>query len=146
MAKFLFRLQGFLNLKVKVEDQKKLAYAQALRKLEEAKQLKQKLENEKENSISSFKKGVQEKIDSFRFQQYNNHIELMKKKIQEQDKVIALAKENAEKKRLDLVEAVKERKMLETLKEKAHVEYVNDEKIAEQKIVDEIVSYQYNDR
>lgn len=146
MAKFLFRLQGFLNLKVKVEDQKKLAYAQALRKLEEAKQLKQKLENEKENSISSFKKGVQERIDSFRFQQYNNHIELMKKKIQEQNKVIALAQENAERKRLDLVEAVKERKMLETLKEKAHVEYVNDEKIAEQKIVDEIVSYQYNDR
>ena len=54
------------------------------------------------------------------------------------------AKEIVEEKRLALLEAMKERKVLETLKEKEKENYFKEELKNEQKIIDEIVSYKYN--
>lgn len=146
MAKFSFRLQSFLNLKEKLEDQKKLDYGRALSQLEQEKQKKIQMETEKDENILFFRENIQQKINPSTIQGYNDYIELMKKKIVAQQKVIIKAENMAEKKRIALIEAMKERKTLDALKDKAHIEYVQSEKIAEQKIVDEIVSYQYNNR
>ena len=54
------------------------------------------------------------------------------------------AEDFAEDKRVELVEAMKERKMLDVLKENDKAEYNKEQLLKEQKIVDEIVSYQYN--
>ena len=66
------------------------------------------------------------------------------KKIEEQMQNINKAKEIVEEKRLALLEAMKERKVLETLKEKEKENYFKEELKNEQKIIDEIVSYKYN--
>ena len=49
-----------------------------------------------------------------------------------------------EQKRLVLLNAMKERKVLEALKEKEMENYFREELKKEQKIIDEIVSYKYN--
>ncbi len=144
MAKFAFRLQSYLNLKEKLEEQKKLEYGKALAKLEEERKLKVSMENEKEETIASFKKGVSGAINSMEIQSFNNHIELLKRQIKQQEKVIAAAEKFVDTKRQELVEAVKNRKMLEKLKEKAKDEYIIEEKLGEQKIVDEVTSYRYS--
>ena len=145
MAGFKFRLQSYLNVKEKIEDQKKLDYGKALNKLEEEKREKVLLENEKSMNIHKFRESIEGGIKPLELQNYNNYIEYMKKRIAEQDIMIDIAQQNAEKCRVELVEAMKNRKMLETLKEKDREEYNKEQLLAEQKIVDEIVSYQYND-
>ncbi len=41
---------------------------------------------------------------------------------------------------------MKERKMLDVIKENDRIEYMKEQMKKEQKVVDEIVSYQYNDK
>lgn len=146
MAGFKFRLQSFLGVKEKIEEQKKLDYGKALKKLEEEKEEKRRLINIKDNAIELFKESIKTNIEPEELKRYNIYIDLMKKKIKQQDVLIEIAEKNAEKKRNELVNAMKERKMLDTLKEKDRVEYNIEQLRVEQKIIDEIVSYQYNDK
>ena len=146
MAKFIYRLQGTLNLKEKLEEQKKMEYGQAIAKLEMEKNYKTELENEKHNGVVAIRESIKKGISPQYIQSYNRYIDVVKDKIVMQEKVILTAEKNVEKKRLQLVDAMQERKKLEKLREQAFIVYQEEEKIAEQKIVDEIVSYKYNNR
>ncbi len=146
MAKFKFRLQGYLNIKEKLEEQKKLDYGKALKTLEEEKVKKAKLQTSKNETLQAFKKGVGN--DGFirpnEIQNYNNYIKATNERIKKQEQVVKEAGDQAEQKRKLLVEAVKDRKALDVLKEKALSDYMIEENKAEQKVIDEIVSYKYN--
>ncbi len=146
MAKFNFRLKSYLDLKEKIEDQKKLEYGKALAKLEQERKVKEQLVQSRDYNVSMFKEKIKSEINPAQFRDFNNYIELLKKRIIEQEKVIKKEEENVESKRSELVEAVKQHKILDKLKEKSYAEYMREEQIAEQKRVDEIVSYQYNDK
>lgn len=144
MAKFNYRLQSTLDLKGKLEEQKKIEFGQAIARLEAEKQKKIDLENQKSDNINLFRESIAQGIRPDDLKQYNTYIDVLKIRIKGQDRAIQLAEKAVEKKRLELVEAVQERKKLEKLRERAYEEYVIEEKIAEQKIVDEVVSYRYN--
>ena len=58
--------------------------------------------------------------------------------------IVNKAKDFVEEKRLALLEAMKQRKVLEALKEKGKENYFKEELKKEQKMIDEIVSYKYN--
>ena len=144
MGKFIFRLQSFLGVKEKMEEQKKLEYGRALKKLEEDNQYLESLKMEKVLHMDEFKDSIERKINTSEFKIYNDYIEIIKKRINAQYKVIKQTEQIVERRRLELVEAIKERKMLEALKEKHHEQFLKDELMAEQKLVDEIVSYRYH--
>lgn len=144
MAGFKFRLQSYLSVKEKIEDQKKLEYGKALNKLEEEREIKRQLVNKKMVLIETFKNRVSKNFVLNSVQNYNDYIDYLKKKIRDQDILIDIAEKEAENKRQELVEAMKQRKMLDILKENDNIEYLKEQQKAEQKIVDEIVSYQYN--
>ncbi len=80
MAGFKFRLQSFLGVKEKIEDQKKLEYGKALKKLEEERIFKQSLVDKKNNTILSFKESIGFGINPRELKRYNDFIEYMKKK------------------------------------------------------------------
>lgn len=145
MAKFKFRMQNFLSLRERIEEQKKLDYGRAVAKREHEKQVKAALILRRESYITTFREQIKgEVINPIEVQSYNDYIDWLKHKIIEQEKVVILAEKFAESKRLELVEAMKERKMLEKLKEKDAEVFRIEEKLTEQKLVDEIVSYRYN--
>lgn len=144
MGKFKFRLQSFLDLKEKMEDQKKMEYGKALNNMETQKNIKSNFILDKEESIKDFKEQINKKINPLDFQMYNHYIELKKKKIIEQTKVVEQTEKYAEEKRLELVSAVKEQKTLNKLKEKAKEEHFKEELLKETKMADEIVSYKFN--
>lgn len=146
MSKFVFRFESFLSVKEKIEDQKKLAYGKALKQLELEKKKKQQMLEERENAIRSFKEKIGMRISPSEFQMYNNFLAYRKESIAKQEKVIKAAEIKAENKRLELVEAMKERKTLERLKERDHEEYIIQSKKDEDKITDEVVSYKYSGR
>lgn len=144
MAKFKFRLQSFLGVKEKIEEQKKNEYGKAIKILEEEKAKKQSLINQRLTNLNELKLKINTGINPNELQQYNNFMAYILKKIEEQDIVIEKSQKIVEKKREEVVNAMKERKMLEILKENKYVEYTKEEKKVEQKIIDEIVSFKYN--
>ena len=141
MARFKFRLQSVLTVKEKVEDLKKNEFGKAVSALAEARAKKAEMEAMRENCIDEFRKGIDEGIDPTAFKRYNLYIEKIKLMIKRQEQVIAEAEAYVEEKRAELVEAMRDRKTLETLRDNDFEEFLSEEKKQEQKIVDEIVSY-----
>jgi len=146
MAKFVYRLQSYLNLKEQVEELKKNEYGYALRRLEEERQKKLQLETEQETLVEIFKNSLLVAIKPADIRRFNNRIELLKVWIVEQEERVKQAEQEAEEKRLALVEAMKDRKALETVRERNYEDYKLEEKRSEQVVVDGIVSYQYADK
>ena len=143
MARFSFRLQTYLSVKEQIEEQKKNEYGRALRKLERERQKKRLMEQELFENIQLFKNGLARAVVPGDIRRYNSRIELLKVQIAEQELRIKEAERRAEEKRLDLIEAMKERKALETVKERNHEEFLKEEQRVEQTVSDGIVSYQY---
>lgn len=144
MAKFIFNMQGLLNIKEKLEEQSKTEYGKALTRLEQEKSILLNLKNKKQENILSFRESINKGVKPNYIDNINKYISFIDKKIEEQMQNINKAKEIVEEKRLALLEAMKERKVLETLKEKEKENYFKEELKNEQKIIDEIVSYKYN--
>ena len=144
MSKFVFKLQKHLSVKEKIEEQRKLEYGAALSKLAEERRKEAVLETEKTDGIDELSRKVRERITPDLFEIYNNHIEILKKCIIEQQKKVLEAEIFAEEKRIIVVEAMRETKMLQKLKENDFELFAEEEKRREQSSVDEVVSYRYN--
>jgi flagellar FliJ protein len=146
MAKFTFRLQSYLSVKEQMEEQKKNEYGHAIRRWEEEKERLRQMERELQENIFLFKQALAALIVPQDIRRYTNRIELVKVWIEEQEARVKAAELFVEEKRLELVEAMKDRKALDTVKERNYEEYLKDEQRAEQAVADGIVSYQYSGR
>jgi len=141
MAKFKFRLQAVLNLKEKVEELRKNEFGKAQAMLEAEKQKKAMLVKDMDDAVHGFKQSITKGIDPLNIKRYNYFIENTKNKILKQEKEIEKARQLAEEKQAQLVEAMRDKKTLDILKENDFEEHIIEEKQSEQKIIDEIVSY-----
>jgi flagellar FliJ protein len=141
MARFNFRLQQFLSVKEQIEDQKELEYSKAIRKQEEERNLLRQMEAQKDQQIEDLRVAVLNAIDPLEIKFLNASVDRLKLHIAQQKERVAAAEAYAEKKRLELVEAMKERKALEIVRDHAREEFITEEKLAEQKQIDELVSY-----
>ncbi|MCL2188154.1 MAG: flagellar export protein FliJ [Defluviitaleaceae bacterium] len=143
MARFNFRLQQYLGVKEQMETQKELEYAKALRKVEEEKQLLRELHANREAQIADFQQKVLNNIDTIEIKLLNDSIERLKQYIKKQEERVKAAEEFAEIKRQELVEAMKERKALEIVRDNAREAFNLEQNLVEQKQVDELVSFKY---
>jgi len=143
MPRFQFRLQQYLGIKEQIENQKELEYAKALRLLEEEKQKLVDFIRSRDEAVENLRTRVAEVISPFEIRRLNNNIERLKQQIIQQKERVAAAETFAEQKRQELVQAMKERKALETVKENAREEFLIEANLAEQKEVDELVSFKY---
>ena len=141
MAKFKFRLASLLSIKEKMEQLKKNEYAEALAIVNKLLLKKTELLEEIERNLNIWQNQLQNGAKPNEIIQYNHYVELVKVNVKKTEEEIINAQEMAEKKRLLLVEAMKERKMLENLKEKDYNEFRIEETKEEQKFLDEIASY-----
>ncbi|WP_250229353.1 flagellar export protein FliJ [Anaeropeptidivorans aminofermentans] len=144
MAKFTFSMESILKIKYSLEEQKKQEFGMAMKKLEAEKILLNSLNKRREDSVATFKVNVSSAINPKESADFSNYIEALKFKIEEQAIKVKRANAEVEKKREELVEATKEKKKFEKLKENQHENYIIEEKRSEQRVTDEIVSYKYN--
>ena len=144
MAKFDFRLQRYLDVKEQLENQKKLEYAQANLDYENAKNKKLILLEELDNQVKSFRQNIENQVLVKNISQYNDYIEILKKDIIKQEQVIHQKKKVVDIKKLELLRINKETKIITKLKENKYEEFLQEEKLLEEKYIDEIVSYKYN--
>ena len=146
MPRFEFRLQKYLSVKEQIEDQKEIEYATALMQVEEEKARLAELEQKKENTVLDLRKSVAKSIMPIKIRRYNNNIERLKHLIMVQIERLETAKMYAEEKRLELVEAMKERKAIEKVKENAYEEHTIQEDRITRRTTDELTSYKYATR
>jgi flagellar FliJ protein len=143
---FKFKLQVPLNYRKRLEEQERIAFAKAMNEVnaEEDKliELKKKyMELGKE--YTNFCEGTPD-IESIRL--FGPYIKRLKFEERQQVNRIEDKKNAVEKRREILVTAMKNRKVLERLKEKKHSDYLVKERLREQKSVDEISSTRYSTR
>lgn len=140
---FRFELQPVLALKEKLEDHKK-------RELGVANTHKERLEGEKntliglhDDAYNEIRRQYQEGMNVSQLKQFNYYTAHLNKRIEKKELEIVKATKEVHQKRNELLEAVKQRKILENLKEIKFEQFKGEEIRAENQIVDEIVSYKY---
>ncbi|HEX2947138.1 MAG TPA: flagellar export protein FliJ [Clostridia bacterium] len=144
MASFSFRLQPVLNIKLQTEDNLKNELGKAIQQLELEKRKLSDLENELGGLIEDFNRKTK-KTTVRKLIEVKEYLSLLDSKIKQQKENVNLAMLNVDKIREELLKAVKERKILEKLREKKFEEYQLEQKKLEQKTNDEIVSYNHKE-
>ncbi|NLV35394.1 MAG: flagellar export protein FliJ [Clostridiaceae bacterium] len=142
MAKFTFSLEAVLRIKMQKEESVKNELGKATQKLEAERQKLAKLYDTVEEIIAEFNKKAK-KTTVRKLIEFNEYLSLLDSKIKEQKERVNCAASYVDKVREELLQAVKERKILEKLKEKKYDEYLLEQKKLEQKANDELVSFKH---
>ncbi len=146
MARFRYRMQGILDIKLKMETQARQEFAQAkllLDKEEERLELLRERKHMYEEQAAALLKG---KLDVLEIVANNESIIHTEEAIAEQEVQVRIARERMEEVREKLKNVMQERKVHETLKDKAFEEFLMEEKQQESKEIDELTSYIYGQK
>jgi len=146
MAKFIYRMQSILDIKIKLETQAKMQFAGAKHALDVE---EEKLENLKRRREGYFEEARSLRNNSLNVKQLRDNktaIQTMDNFIEEQKGQVRLAQEKLEEARVKLKEIMQERKIQEKLREKSFEDFLMEENHRESKEVDELTSYTYGQR
>lgn len=145
MAKFVYRMQSILDIKIKLENQAKIAYGVANQKLvEEQEKLKEILARRAayENEAKELVSGT---INVVKIRENKRAIDVIKSRQRTQMMNVHVAEKNVEAARKHLNEIMTERKTHEKLKERSFEQFKQELQYAENKEIDELVSYSYHE-
>ena len=146
MAKFKYRMQNILDIKIKLESQAKIAYSAANQKyLEEQKKL-QDIIIRRTGYEKVLKESMTGTIDVRQVARARSDVNAMKTIMRRQMMEVHKAERALEEARNALNEIIKERKTHEKLKEKAFEQFKEELKAEESKEIDQLVSFTYNEK
>ena len=146
MAKFRYRMQSILDIKYQLETQAKMELGKAQMALNEEQEKLRRLIERKANYLEEGRRLRENAISVNDLRDNRNAVLIMDDLIVAQRIEVVKAEEVVELARQKLTEIMQERKMHEKLKEKALLQFLEDEKKAEAKVVDELTSYTYGQR
>ncbi len=146
MSKFVYRMQNILNLKYKLEDQAKMEFAAARRRLTEEEEKLELLYRRKDSYEEEGRRLREDALAVMDILENRNAILQMEDFIELQKLEVAKAEDALEIERQKLQEVMQERKVQEKLREKAFEAFVKEENAKESKEIDELVSYTYGQR
>lgn len=146
MARFRYRMQSILDIKLKMETQAKQEFAAAQMRLNEEEERLGALEERKADYERQAREHLLGELNCREMAEnkeailrMDEYIALQRLRVREAEKKVELTRER-------LAEVMKERKSHETLKEKAFEQFLMDVKKQESKEVDELTSYTYGQR
>lgn len=138
-------MQNILDIKVKMENQAKIAYGIANSKLMDEQGKLREIVVRKAGYEREAKELVSGNIDVHKIKENKKAIETMKSKQRTQMMNVHVAEKNLEAARVRLNNVMIERKTHEKLKEIAFEEFKQEIQYAENKEIDELVSYTYHE-
>ncbi|SDW00515.1 flagellar FliJ protein [Lachnospiraceae bacterium KHCPX20] len=144
MAKFRYRMQNVLDLKMLLETQEKAAYAQAQLKVNEEQEKLQQLLLRRARYEQMLHDAQIGTLDLKEINWLKNGITAMKTMIRDQMFVLKRAQTNLEAERRKLDEIMKDRKTHEKLKEKAFESFKQELATEDNKVTDELISFTYH--
>ncbi|MBR4718842.1 MAG: flagellar export protein FliJ [Lachnospiraceae bacterium] len=143
MAKFFYKMQNILDIKLKLETQAKNEYAIANAELAEEEEKLNTLETRRQQYENRLAQLYCDKLDVREIHETADAVELMKYHKRLQEVNVARARKKADEARDRLQEAVQDRKTHEKLKENAFEIFKQEVAAAESKEIDELVSYRH---
>lgn len=143
MSKFVYEFENLLNIKEKLEEQKKLIYSDKLQQYSLEEQVLLKLHKKRSNYEKQFKDNIAICLKAQELKGYYYHIEALKGLCEEQENVLKKVKQQMEDALEDMNNAMIDRKTFERLREKAELHYIKEFKREENKEIDEIISYRF---
>ena len=143
MAGFKFNLETVFKLKIQMEKSAKNELGKALTFLEKEKERLIELENKLKETIL-VRNSSARKTTIRNLRDYSGYIESVKKKIEDQKKMVNHAQKNVDILKRKMIEAVSDRQIFEKLKEKKLQEYLKEEQKKDDKLLDELISFKLN--
>lgn len=134
---FKFDMETVLNYRVQIEEQRQLAFSNAVKSLQAARVVLADLQKERNELIHNFTKIQKKALRSDVIQRHFAFIEYLKGKEEKQMAVIQKMEEDANEKRRLLLDAMKKRKIMDTLREKKFDAYLQDMAAKERKEMDD---------
>lgn len=144
MAKFNYKMQNILDIKLKLETQAKTAFALEMQKLRDEELKLQRIYDDRERYEQELKQASMGILDPAEMNRCNEGISIKKEEAERQKENIRIAERNVELARGKLNRVMIERKTQEVLRDKAFEEFVKELNYQEAKEIDEVVSFQYN--
>lgn len=144
MARFAYRMQNILDLKEKIEDQRKAEYGLANARLRREEDKLRELLKRKMGYEKQARELVKGKINIKDIKACKHAVEAMKSAIRTQMIEVQVAEKNVELARKRLNEVMVERKTFEKLKERAFDEFKQEVAYEENRAIDQLVSYSYH--
>ena len=141
---FRFKLQRVLDLKLKQEDEKKNQIATLMQAIKTKEDELEALSSEKKQKEFSLNDNTKRGISILEIRNINQYLLFLDKKINTLRFEISSLESNLNQKRLEYLELQKERKTFEKLKEKDYEKYLYNEKKEEEKMIDQIVTFNKN--
>lgn len=146
MAKFRYRMQNILDIKIKLETQAQNAYGVANKKYLEEQAVLTELMIRRNEYEKTLKAKMMGSIDVKSVCTARNDLNTMKTLVRRQMVEVHKAELALEKAREELQKIMVERKTHEKLREKALNEFLAEEHAKESKEIDELVSYTFNSK
>ena len=146
MAKFIYRMQGILTVKEKMEAQAKNEFAIASAKLNEEEAKLDNLILRKKGYEDELERLYQDVLDILKITETQNAVENIKYQIRLQELQVKKAEEELEIARNRLQDAMLDRKTHEKLKERQFEQFLAGEAANESKEIDELVSYRFGQK
>lgn len=146
MARFIYRMQNILDIKYKLEEQAKQNYMAVRARLNEAEERMARLQARHLQYMDNYKVLVSERLDILEIEQCKNAILLMEDYIAAQQLVINQIELELEEAIRLMNEAMQERKIHEKLRENQFEVFKQELNQEELKEIDQLVSYQYNNK
>ena len=129
MAKFIYRMQNILNIKLRLETQAKTEYAENAARLAAEEEKMHHLASRRQQYENEAKQSAMNRVNIASIKQSNESMAVMKELMTQQAVRLAM----------------QERKIYEKLREKAFEEFKQELNAQEKKEIDELVSFNYND-
>ena len=145
MAKFIYRMQNILNIKLRLETQAKTEYAENAARLAAEEEKMHHLASRRQQYENEAKQSAMNRVNIASIKQSNESMAVMKELMTQQAVRIRIAQKNLDSARDKLNLAMQERKIYEKLREKAFEEFKQELNAQEKKEIDELVSFNYND-
>ena len=143
MARFAYRLQSVLNIKLQLERQARVDFGQAAAEYSRQQERLNALIQERLRYIEEGRQLRMEGLNVRELRLNEQAVKTMEEFITAQTKNVRLAEVTLESAQVNLAESMQERKVQERLRERAYEEYLEEEKRAEAKEIDELISYRY---
>ncbi|MBO4414955.1 MAG: flagellar export protein FliJ [Lachnospiraceae bacterium] len=143
MKKFIFDLQGVLEIKQKLEGQARVDFGVARSRLTAEEEKKEALVQQRNGYAEELRETMTGPLNIKEMNRLKNAVDVMNERIRVQDAAVKRAERQVESARIKLNKVVQERKTIEKLREKKFEEYMKEIDAEESKTVDELVSYRY---
>lgn len=146
MAVFKYRMQNILDIKQKLEESAKMEFSEANARVAVE---EEKLSEIEKRKLAYEKEGESLRKEQLHVQEIRNNVQaisVLGGMVKAQEKEVEKARTIQEQKRLQLQEAMQERKIQEKLRENKFEEFIREENARESKEIDELTSYVYGKR